>query len=360
MTATPAAPQPPDPPPVRPPILAELTTLRVGGPARAVVTATTSDELVAAVTQGDAVGEPLLLVGGGSNLLVADDGFPGTVVRIGTRGVEVQPADPGRIRVRVAAGEPWESLVATAVESGWSGVEALSGIPGSTGATPIQNVGAYGAEVAQVISSLEVLDRRTGAVSAMDPAQAGFGYRSSALKRTPGRWVVLSVTFDLAIDARSAPIRYAELAGMLGVQVGEQAPGEAVRQAVLELRRSKGMVLDPADHDTWSAGSFFTNPILSPAQAESLPEGAPRFGQPDGSVKTSAAWLISHSGFPRGFAVRPGAPASLSTKHSLALTNRGGATAQDLLELARVVRAGVAQRFGIVLENEPVLVGCAL
>ena len=340
--------------------LADMTTLRVGGPADRVVHASTDDELIEAVTAADAVGEPLLLVGGGSNLLVADAGFPGTVVRIGTRGVLVEPAAAGRVRVRVSAGEPWEAFVATAVESGWSGVEALSGIPGSTGATPIQNVGAYGTEVARVIDSLEVLDRRTGGVGRMDPREAEFGYRSSALKRTPGRWVVLAVTLDLAVDPLGASVGYAELAGLLGVEIGDRAPATAVREAVLELRRGKGMVLDAADHDTWSAGSFFTNPILSEAEAQTLPEAAPRFVQPDGSVKTSAAWLISHAGFPRGFAVRPGARAALSTKHSLALTNRGGATAEDLLELARAVRAGVAERFGVVLENEPVLVGCAL
>ena len=354
-----------DPGPVPPAVgpsqdLSAMTTLRVGGPADRVVHAATDDELIERVTAADAVGEPLLLVGGGSNLLVADAGFPGTVVRIGTRGVLVDPAAPGRVRVRVSAGEPWEAFVATAVESGWSGVEALSGIPGSTGATPIQNVGAYGAEVARVIDSLEVLDRRTGGVGRMAPQEAEFGYRSSALKRTPGRWVVLAITLDLAVDPLGAPVRYAELAALLGVEIGDRAPATEVREAVLELRRGKGMVLDDSDHDTWSAGSFFTNPILSAAEAEKLPEEAPRFEQPDGSVKTSAAWLIAHAGFPRGFAIRPGAHAALSTKHSLALTNRGGATAEDLLELARAVRAGVAERFGVVLENEPVLVGCAL
>jgi UDP-N-acetylmuramate dehydrogenase len=337
-----------------------MTTLRVGGPAREVIHVDTDNDLVEAVTTADAAGEPVLLVGGGSNLLVSDAGFPGTVVRIGTRGIRVEPAGSGRVRVRVLAGEPWEEFVATAVESGWSGVEALSGIPGSSGATPIQNVGAYGAEVSQLIASLEVLDRRTGAVRRMGPDEAGFGYRSSALKRTPGRWVVLSVTMELAVDPVGAPLLYAELAGLLGVEVGQRAPAALVRDAVLELRRGKGMVLDAADHDTWSAGSFFTNPLIGRAEADALPRGAPRFAQPDGSVKTSAAWLISHAGFPRGFAVRPGARAALSTKHSLALTNRGGATADDLLELARAVRAGVAEQFGITLDNEPVLVGCAL
>ena len=340
--------------------LADLTTLRVGGPARSLREAASTGELIEAVTTLDGRGEPLLLVAGGSNLLVADAGFEGSVVRVGTSGIRVEQSDPGFVRVRVAAGEPWDAFVVAALEHGWSGLEALSGIPGSTGATPIQNVGAYGAEVSQVVESLEVLDRTTGQVMEMPARAAGFSYRSSALKPDPGRWVVLSVAMRLAVDPMSAPVGYAELAGLLGVGIGDRAPGSEVRQAVLELRRGKGMVLDPGDHDTWSAGSFFTNPILSAAQAEQLPEGAPRFAQADGSVKTSAAWLISRAGFDKGFALAPGAPASLSTKHVLALTNRGGARAQDLLDLARTVRAGVRDHFGIVLENEPVLVGCAL
>lgn len=345
----------------RPPLtLADLTTLRVGGPAQRVVHAATEDDLVEAVARADAASEQVLLVGGGSNLLVADAGFPGTVVRIGTRGVVVEPSVPGRVRVRVTAGEPWDAFVAIAVESGWSGVEALSGIPGSTGATPIQNVGAYGAEVAQVVESMEVLDRRSGEVRRMAPGEATFGYRTSALKRQPNHWVVLAVTFHLALDRLSAPVRYSELASALGVAIGARADLDDVREAVLDLRRAKGMVLDDADHDTWSAGSFFTNPILSADRAAALPEDAPRFPQPDGMVKTSAAWLISNAGFGRGFKLGPGARAALSGKHSLAVTNRGGASAEDLLELARVVRAGVADRFGVVLENEPVLVGCTL
>lgn len=344
----------------QPPRLADFTTLRVGGPVRWVEHARTTDELVAAVTGADRAGADLLLLGGGSNLLVADDGFPGVLLRIDTHGLQVEPDEPGWVRVRVAAGESWEELVATSVDEGWSGLEALSGIPGSTGATPIQNVGAYGAEVAQLITSIDVLDRPTGQVQQMSPAAAGFAYRSSVLKREPGRWVVLSVTMRLAVDARSAPIRYAELARTLGVAVGDRAPTADVRAAVLDLRRGKGMVLDPDDHDTWSAGSFFTNPIVSARQADALPEEAPRFEQPDGSVKTSAAWLISHAGFAKGFRVRPSARAALSNKHVLALTNRGGATAEDLLELARAVRSGVAYDVGVVLENEPVLVGCEL
>jgi UDP-N-acetylmuramate dehydrogenase len=302
----------------------------------------------------------VLLLGGGSNLLVADSGFPGTAVRVGNRGVAVSRCGDGTVRVRAQAGEPWEDLVARAVAEGWSGLEALSGIPGSTGATPIQNVGAYGAEVAGLIETIDVWDRQARALEVMPGPEAGFGYRTSVLKRAPHRWVVLAVTFRLPVDARSAPVRYAELAGRLGVGLGARVPLAEVRAAVLALRRGKGMVLDPADHDTWSAGSFFTNPILSADAAGALPPDAPRFPQPDGGVKTSAAWLIARSGFTRGFAVRPDAPAALSTRHVLALTNRGEASAADLLELARVVRAGVERAFGIVLENEPVLVGCAL
>ncbi|HEX6887643.1 MAG TPA: UDP-N-acetylmuramate dehydrogenase, partial [Candidatus Nanopelagicales bacterium] len=302
----------------------------------------------------------VLLVGGGSNLLVADEGFPGVAVTVRTTGVHVTRAGDDAVLVEVAAGEPWDPLVERTLAEGCSGLEALSGIPGSVGATPIQNVGAYGAEVSQVLHGLTVLDRRTGHVGALTPAGAGLGYRTSALKREPGRWVVLAVTYRLARDARSAPVRYAELAGCLGIGTGERAPAREVREAVLALRRGKGMVLDATDHDTWSAGSFFTNPVLPPEQAARLPESAPRFPQPDGSVKTSAAWLISTTGFSRGYALAPGAPASLSTKHVLALTNRGGATAADLLDLARAVRAGVQAHFAITLEPEPVLVGCAL
>lgn len=339
--------------------LAEVTTLRVGGPARSYLVVVDEVDLVDAVRRADATQQRLLLVGGGSNLLVADEGFDGEVLRIATRGMDAVESR-GEVLVTLAAGEGWDRFVAEAVSRGWSGVEALSGIPGSVGATPIQNVGAYGAEVAQTIRTIEVLDRRSGEVGILSPDELGFAYRTSVLKRDPTRWVVLRVTFALSVDPLSAPIRYAELARRLGVGVGQRVPLTEAREAVLDLRRGKGMVLDDADHDTWSAGSFFTNPILGPEQAAGLPDDAPRFPQADGTVKTSAAWLIARAGFDRGYAVRPGAPAALSTKHTLAITNRGTATAADLLELARAVRAGVAQRFGILLENEPVLVGCTL
>lgn len=339
------------------PTLAELTTLRVGGPAARLVEAHDEASLVEAVTAADAAGEPVLLVAGGSNLLVADDGFAGTVVLVRTRGVRVESADAcSGATVTVAAGEPWDDLVARAVAEGWSGVEALSGIPGSTGATPIQNVGAYGQEVAQTVARVRVLDRVLRGVRTFAAADCGFAYRWSRFKADPGRHVVLDVTFQLPLGDLGAPVAYAELARTLGVEVGQRAPAVDVREAVLGLRRGKGMVLDAADHDTWSAGSFFTNPVLP--ESFSLPEGAPRFPATDGRVKTSAAWLIQHAGFDRGHGL-PGA-ASLSTKHTLALTNRGGATAAEVLALAREVRDGVRDRFGIELENEPVLVGLEL
>lgn len=337
--------------------LADLTTLRLGGPGRTLVEATTSDELVAAVQAADVAGEPVLLVAGGSNLVVADEGFAGTVVRIATCGVTVEEDTCGGAFVKVAAGEVWDDLVALAVERGWVGVEALSGIPGSVGATPIQNVGAYGQEVADTIASVRCWDREEGAVRTLAAADCGFGYRTSRFKRDPGRFVVLEVTFQLRLGDLGAPVRYAELARALGVEPGDRPPASRVRETVLGLRRSKGMVLDPADHDTWSAGSFFTNPVLPADAAAPLPEDAPRWQQPDGSVKTSAAWLIERAGFAKGHG---NDRVSLSTKHTLALTNRGTARTADLLALAAEVQAGVLERFGIWLENEPVLVGCAL
>ncbi|KQY56852.1 MULTISPECIES: UDP-N-acetylmuramate dehydrogenase [unclassified Nocardioides] len=336
--------------------LADLTTLHLGGPAATLVEATTEDELVAAVSDADGRGEPLLLVAGGSNLVVSDDGFPGTAVRIATRGITTEPTSDG-VTVTVAAGEVWDDLVARAVTSGWVGVEALSGIPGSVGATPIQNVGAYGQEVSETIVSVRVWDRTLRGVRTFTNADCGFGYRHSRFKADPGRHVVLEVTFQFPCGDLGAPVKYAELARTLGVEQGERAPLADVRRTVLGLRAGKGMVLDAADHDTWSAGSFFTNPFLTPEQAQSLPEGAPLFPQPDGTVKSSAAWLIERAGFTKGHGNER---VSLSTKHTLALTNRGRATTDDLLALAREVRDGVEARFGIRLVNEPVMVGCSL
>lgn len=339
-------------------LLADHTTLRVGGPAGTWVRATTEDELTSAVTDAEMAGEPVLVLGGGSNLLVADEGFPGTVVQVATEGLVLdhEGDDPtcGGVLATVAAGESWDDLVALAVERGWVGVEALSGIPGSVGATPIQNVGAYGQDVAQTIASVRVWDRRLRGVRTFAHADCGFGYRHSRFKADPGRHVVLSVTFQFRQGTLGAPVAYAELARALGVEVGTRVPLADVRAAVLGLRRGKGMVLDGDDHDTWSAGSFFTNPVVA---ADAVPDGAPAWPQPDGTVKTSAAWLIEHAGFAKGHG--DGA-ARLSTKHTLALTNRGSAGSDDLLALAREVRDGVEARFGIRLVNEPVLVGCEL
>jgi UDP-N-acetylmuramate dehydrogenase len=349
--------------PEAPTLLRDHTTLRLGGPAREWVRAATEQELVEAVAEADAAGTPVLVLGGGSNLVVADEGFDGRVVEVATSGVVPDVEDDGAVCggvvVRVAAGEGWDDLVATAVERGWVGVEALSGIPGSVGATPIQNVGAYGQEVSQTIASVRVWDRTLRGVRTFAAADCRFGYRTSRFKADPGRHVVLSVDLQLRTGSLGAPVAYAELARTLGVEQGGRAPLAAVREAVLGLRSGKGMVLDAADHDTWSAGSFFTNPFLTPEQAAALPDDAPRWEQPDGRTKSSAAWLIERAGFGRGHGLDlRGGRASLSTKHTLALTNRGGTS--DLLALAREVRDGVEAAYGVRLVNEPVLVGCEL
>ena len=341
--------------------LADLTTLRVGGPAGTLITADTEAELIDAVRTADESGEPVLVLGGGSNVLIGDEGFDGTVVRIATRGIDADVSSCSGATVRVAAGEDWDGFVARSVEQEWSGIEALSGIPGLVGATPIQNVGAYGSEVSQTIASVRTWDRATQRQATFTVADCSFGYRWSRFKAEPDRYLVLEVIFQFSLGSLAAPVRYAELARTLGVAVGTRVPAADVRKSVLGLRAGKGMVLDAGDHDTWSAGSFFTNPILTSAEAAQLPAEAPRYGQPDGRVKTSAAWLIEHAGFGKGFGATLGeGRATLSTKHTLAVTNRGSATAEDVLALAREVRSGVAQRFGITLIPEPVLVGCSL
>jgi UDP-N-acetylmuramate dehydrogenase len=317
--------------------LAELTTLRLGGPAASFVEARDEAELIEA-SRGAA-----LIIAGGSNVVVADDGVPGPVVRIATRGVERDGA-----RLTVAAGEDWDALVARCVAAGLQGFECLSGIPGSVGATPIQNVGAYGQDVAETVAGVRVFDRQTGAVETMSPAECGFGYRTSVFKYHDRR-VVLAVTFALREATESGPLRYAELARALDIPVGGTAPLADVREAVLTLRRGKGMVIDPADPDSVSAGSFFTNPLL-----ETAPEGAPAWPEPDGRVKTSAAWLIERAGFHKGYG---NGRVGISTKHTLALVNRGGATTAELMALAHAIAAGVQDRFGIALHPEPVLVG---
>lgn len=344
--------------------LAGHTTLRVGGPAARMVVVETPDELVDAVREVDDADEPLLVLGGGSNVVLPDAGFAGTVVKVATRGVTVESADScGGASVVVAAGEPWDDLVARAVTEEWSGVEALSGIPGSTGATPIQNVGAYGQDVSQTVARVRVWDRVDQQVRTLTSLDCRFTYRHSALKGTD-RYVVIDVMFQLVLASLSQPVRYADLARQLDVEPGARVPLADAREAVLAQRRRRGMVLDAEDHDTWSCGSFFTNPVLSEAAFADLEArvaarlGAdvapPRFADA-GGVKTSAAWLIERAGFGRGHGL-PG-PAALSTKHTLALTNRGGAAAADVLALAREVRAGVEEAFGVRLVNEPVVVG---
>jgi len=342
------------------PNLADLTTLRLGGPAGRFVEARTEEEVVSAVRDADLAGEPVLVLAGGSNLIVPDEGFPGTVVHVLTRGVEREGNS-----FTVQAGERWDPFVAKCVESGLAGIECLSGIPGSTGATPIQNVGAYGQEVADVITSVRVLTRGDGTITELTPDECGFSYRASAFKREPGEWVVLAVTFELDAQQESRPLRYAELARSLDIELEQSAPLAEVREAVLDLRRSKGMVIDPNDPDSVSAGSFFTNPILDPAHFEQLEERVardlgpdqrlPSFPEPDGQVKTSAAWLVERAGFGRGYGA-PG-PIMVSTKHSLALTNRGGGTTHELIRLAREIQRGVRKRFGVELTPEPTFVG---
>jgi UDP-N-acetylmuramate dehydrogenase len=325
--------------------LAELTTLGVGGPVDRLVEVTDAAELVAAVGVADGGGRPLLVIGGGSNIIGPDEGWPGDVVAVRSRGIE---RDGGRLVVQ--AGEPWDDLVAATVEQELAGMEAMSGIPGSTAATPVQNVGAYGQEVAQVIGAVRVWDRVDSAERVLTPAECEFAYRDSRLKREPSRFVVLTVTFDLAPGELSRPVGYAELARTLGVELGEPAPLGDVRAAVLQLRRGKGMVWDPADPDSRSAGSFFTNPIVPATQAV---EGCPSWPAGDGQLKLSAAWLVQHAGFGRG--TRDGRVGT-SSRHSLALTTEPGATAEELLAYADKVVAGVQERFGVTLEREPTAV----
>ncbi len=335
--------------------LSGFTTLRTGGPAEHLFVAETEAELIDAISTADAAEESITILGGGSNVVLSDEGLPGTVVLVRTRGIDVSVDACAGAWVTVAAGEPWDDLVARAVVEEWSGIEALSGIPGLTGATPIQNVGAYGQEVADTIARVTAYDRVTRRTEVIAAGDCGFGYRTSRFKSTPGRHVILSLTFQLPLGSMSAPIGYAELAARLGVAVGERAASGDVREAVLDLRRGKGMVLDAADHDTWSVGSFFTNPVV---EADRLPEGAPAWPQAQGGVKASAAWLVEQAGFPRGFP--EGGAARLSTKHTLAITNRGSASTADVIALAREIRDGVLGRFGIELTPEPVLLSCSL
>ncbi|MEU1177248.1 UDP-N-acetylmuramate dehydrogenase [Streptomyces sp. NPDC005820] len=343
--------------------LAPLTTFRLGGPAARLVTATSDAEVIDVVRAADAAGTPLLVVGGGSNLVIGDKGFEGTALRIATRGFELVGTT-----LELAAGEVWTDAVARTVEAGLAGIECLAGIPGSAGATPIQNVGAYGQEVSATITEVVAYDRRAGEAVTLTNEECAFAYRHSRFKADPERYVVLRVRFVLEdADGMSAPIKYAETARALGVEPGDRVPVGSARETVLKLRAGKGMVLDPEDHDTWSAGSFFTNPILTDADfavfharvKERLGADAepPAYPAGAGHTKTSAAWLIDKAGFTKGYG---GGPARISAKHTLALTNRGAATTEDLLALAREVVAGVREAFGITLVNEPVMVGVEL
>ena len=337
--------------------LAAHTTLRLGGPADRLVEARSFRQIIQAVQAADDAGEPLLVLAGGSNVVVADEGVRGTALLVRSSGTEIEKLYDGTVLLTVEAGEDWDELVAVTVGAGLGGLECLSGIPGSTGATPVQNVGAYGVEVADVLVDVDLYDRRAKRTRPHVPAaELGLGYRASVLKHRDDA-VVLRVRFRLRADGSSAPIRYPELARALDVPVGATVPAAAAREAVLALRRGKGMVLDAADHDTWSVGSFFTNPVLPAADAPDLP--GPRWAVEPDRVKLSAAWLIEHAGFGRGPA-GPGGRGALSGKHVLALSNRGGGTTRDLLALAREVRDGVRDRFGVELAPEPVFVGCTL
>ena len=333
--------------------LGAYTTLRLGGPAGTLTVVSDPDEAVATVRNATALGQPVLVLAGGSNVVVGDAGFAGLVLLLRTRGIRLVEIGTDEVVVRVAAGEPWDEFVAYAVTNGYSGVECLAGIPGSTGATPIQNVGAYGQEVAHTIVAVHAYDREQDAVRVMSPAECEFGYRASVFKHND-RYVVLEVDFRLTVSEFSAPIRYAELARTLGAEAGDRVPLSQARDTVLKLRAGKGMVLDPEDFDTWSVGSFFTNPVV-PAEFFATLGEMPHWPAPDGMVKLPAAWLIEHAGFTKGFA---GDGVSISTKHTLALTNRGAGSTTALLDLARVIRDGVRNRFGVELHPEPVLINC--
>lgn len=346
-------------------LLAAHTTFHLGGPAARFEVARDDRTLVRLVTEADERGEPVLVLGGGSNLLVGDDGFDGLVVHVATSGIHVEEESPcAGANVTVAAGEPWDGFVAESIARQWRGLETLSGIPGQVGAVPIQNVGAYGTEVAQYIARVRTWDRKEQRQRTFFPFECDFGYRHSVFKEQPNRWIVLDVSFQFLLGDLLSAVRYQQLADRLGVELGGSARSPQVRQAVLDLRAGKGMVVDAADADTWSAGSFFTNPVLSEADAAALPDAAPRYSAGPGAVKTSAAWLIEHAGFAKGWHLprypQGRAPASLSTKHTLALTNRGTASTADVVELARAVRDGVRERFGVTLVPEPTLVGCSL
>jgi UDP-N-acetylmuramate dehydrogenase len=335
--------------------LDKYTSLRVGGPAKSIINVSTEAEIVAAI---EAAGDsPVLIIGGGSNVLIADSGFEGTVIHIANNQAESEVDACSGATLTIGAGENWDDFVAATISRGFAGLETLSGIPGTVGAAPIQNIGAYGHEVSEFITRVRTYDREAKAIKTFTNSECEFEYRNSIFKRTPGRYIVLSVQFQIRPGEISTAITYAELAKKLGIEVGEKAPVIDTRKAVMELRAAKGMLLNPNDKDSWSAGSFFTNPIISSEIAAALPTEAPKWPMTDGRVKTSAAWLIEHSGIDKG---HTHGGARISTKHVLALTNSGSATAEELVELARVVRASVQEKFAITLEAEVNLVGLSL
>ena len=335
--------------------LRDYTSLRVGGPAEKFVEVGTEAQIIAAI---EAAGDsPILIIGGGTNILVADSGFEGTVIRITSHSMQAEIDACSGATLTIGAGENWDEFVSTSITRGFAGLETLSGIPGSVGAAPIQNIGAYGHEVSEFITRVRTYDRQAKALKTFTNSECEFSYRNSHFKVHPGSYVILDVQFNLRIGEVSTAITYAELAKKLGIEVGEKAPVDVTRKAVLELRAAKGMLLNPSDRDSWSAGSFFTNPIVTKEIAAQLPEGAPQWPTADGMVKTSAAWLIEHSGVHKGDSH---GGARVSTKHVLALTNAGNATATDIAELAKSAQKSVFEKFGITLEAEVNLIGITL
>ena len=335
--------------------LRDFTSLRVGGPAKNFVEAHNEEEIIAAlVAAGDS---PVLILGGGTNVLISDAGFAGTVIHITNSALVAEVDACSGATLTIGAGENWDDFVALTIERGFAGLETLSGIPGTVGAAPIQNIGAYGHEVSEFITRVRTYDRVAKAIRTFTNQECEFEYRSSIFKKNPGQFIILEVQFQIRIGDSSDPITYLELAKKLDIQMGEKAPTQQVRHTVLELRASKGMLLLPEDRDSWSAGSFFTNPIVSQQEADKLPNAAPKWPLLDGQVKISAAWLIENAGMHKGDEV---GGARISTKHVLALTNAGDATATDLIELAKTAQAKVYEKFGIKLEPEVNLVGLSL
>ena len=335
--------------------LRDYTSLRVGGPAKKFVEVGTESEIIAAI---EAAGDtPILIIGGGTNILVADSGFEGTVIRITSHSMQSEVDACSGATLTIGAGEDWDAFVALTLDRGFAGLETLSGIPGTVGAAPIQNIGAYGHEVSEFITRVRTYDRQAKGLKTFTNSECDFSYRNSHFKANPGRYVVLDVQFNLRRGEMTTAITYAELAKKLGIAVGEKASTVQTRAAVLELRAAKGMLLNPSDRDSWSAGSFFTNPIVSKEVAATLPDDAPKWPTADGMVKTSAAWLIEHSGVHKGDSH---GGARVSTKHVLALTNAGNATAKEIAELAKSAQKSVFEKFGITLEAEVNLVGITL